>query len=363
MSKLFFENSFKYRLVRHIIFFLVTVLGFTFVLFSQNPTENFLVSFRITFVNAFFFFGYAYITIFLLIPEYLLKGSVWWFILLFLLIGVGLSALKLVVSNNIFYSAFSPENTKREGIMNLRFMVVNTKDMTFVVALFCIAKYVKDYLYTKSLHKVLESQNKEAQGKLLQSQFDPHFLFNTINNLYALSLLNPAKTLDVITRMKTVLAYIIEESQKDFVELEDEITLVENYIQLEKLRYGKRLKIEFHQSNGPKYFKIPPMILFFLVENGFKHGTSLDAGTPWLKISITVTPGEVLFSVENSKPKTYIEKKEDELEGRGYKNLKKRLDLIYSKGYNIVIANNNTSFKVDLILKEKELEASRKTYR
>ena len=364
MNKLFFENSFSYRLVRHVIFFLVTVFVFTIILYVQNENDNFLHSFWITLINAFFFFCYAYITIFLLIPEYLLKGNVWWFILLFLLVGIGLSALKLVVSKNIFYSAFSPENIEREGIMNLRFIIVNTKDMTFIVALFCVGKYVKDYLYTENLHKTLERQNKEAQGKLLQSQFDPHFLFNTINNLYALSLLNPLKTLDVIARIKTVLAYIIDESQKELVELEDEITLVKNYIQLEELRYGKRLKIEFHQRGETKYFKIPPMILFFLVENSFKHGSSLDAGTPWIKVNIMVDPGEIILSVENSKPKTHIEKETEEMEGLGYKNLKKRLDLMYSKqGYKLDIENKNTSFKVDLILIEKEIEVGRKTYR
>lgn len=350
--------------MRHVIFFLVTVFVFTIILHIQNKDNNLLYSFWTTLLNAFFFFSYAYITIFLLIPEYLLKGNVWWFMLLFLLVGVALSSLKLVVSNNIFYSVLSPENIDREGIMNLRFIMVNTKDMTFIVALFCVGKYVKDYVYTENLHKTLETQNKEAQGKLLQVQFDPHFLFNTINNLYALSLLNPLKTLDVIARIKTVLAYIIEESQKELVELEDEITLVKNYIQLEELRYGKRLKIEFHQKGETKYFKIPPMILFFLVENSFKHGSSLDAGTPWIKINIEVDPGEVTLSVENSKPSVHIEKENNEIEGRGYINLTKRLDLMYTaKGYELDIENKNTSFKVKLLLKEKEVEVSRETYR
>ena len=364
MNKLFFENSFRYRLVRHVIFFMVTVFVFTVILHVQNKNNSLLFSFWTTLLNAFFFFSYAYITIFFLIPEYLLKGNAWWFMLLFLLVGVALSSLKLVVSNNIFYSIFSPENIEREGIMNLRFIIVNTKDMTFIVALFCIGKYVKDYVYTEKLHKTLEIQNKEAQGKLLQAQFDPHFLFNTINNLYALSLLNPLKTLDVIARIKTVLAYIIEESQKELVELEDEIILVKNYVQLEELRYGKRLRIEFYQKGETKYFKIPPMILFFLVENSFKHGSSLDAGTPWIKINIAVEPGEISLLVENSKPSVHIENGNDEIEGRGFKNLRKRLDLMYSaQGYNMKIENRNRSFKVELMLKEKEIEVHRKTYR
>ena len=174
-----------------------------------------------------------------------------------------------------------------KGYPNLRFIIVNTKDMTFIVALFCIAKYVKDYMYAERIWKILEMKNKEAQLKLYQSQFDPHFLFNTINNLYALSLLNPKKTKEVIERIKIVLKYITGDTQKEFVDLQHEILLVENYIQLEKLRYGKRLKVEFETEGNLLSQKIPPMILFYLVENCLKHGSSLDAGTPWICLLYT----------------------------------------------------------------------------
>jgi len=88
-----------------------------------------------------------------LIPEFLLNKKAGWFAVLFLLVGIALSALKLVVSDQIFYSSISPENIDRKGILNLRFIVVNTKDMTFIVALFCIVKYIKDYIHTEDIRK------------------------------------------------------------------------------------------------------------------------------------------------------------------------------------------------------------------
>ena len=364
MNKLFYDNRIKFRFFRHFIFFLIIVSLFTYIYFVQNSTGDFFNTLWITFVNSLFFFAYAYITIFLLVPEYLIKRKIVWFILLFLLVGIGLSALKLVISDHIFYSSLSPENMQRSGIMNLRFIVVNTKDMTFIVAFFCIAKYVKDYLYADRIRKKLEIQNKEAQGKLLQSQFDPHFLFNTINNLYALSLLHPAKTKEVITRIKIVLNYIIDESQKDFVELQQEVFLVENYIQLEKLRYGKRLKVEFISNGDLRSVKVPPMILFFLVENCFKHGSSFDAGTPWIKISVTADSGKIILVTENSKPKSIFKSEREENGGHGLKNLRKRLEILYSKkGYSLTLDNKETSFKVILELKETEIEIGRKKYR
>lgn len=363
MNKLLYNTSFLYRGIRHLLFFCFTVLFFTGILHAQNDSSSFVQTLWLTFINALFFFAYAYITIFLLIPEFLLKGKIVWFLLLFLLVGVGLSAIKLVFSDHIFYASIAPENMERNGVMNLRFIVVNTKDMTFIVALFCIAKYAKDYLFAESIRKKLEQQNKEAKSKLLQSQFDPHFMFNTINNLYALSLLNPLKTSEVISRMKTVLSYIIKESKKDFVLLSDEVKLVENYIQLEKLRYGKRLKVDYDIKGNIEDLKIPPMVLFLLVENSFKHGSSLDAGTPWINVVVATEPGKIILSAENSKPRNVL-KQEDNIEkGRGFKGLKERLDIIYkSKGYKLKIKDKDNVFSVNLVLKE-EIEFKQTTYR
>ena len=363
MKKLLYNTEFLYRGTRHFLFFGFTVLFFTGILFVQNGNEGVWQIFSTTLIDSVFYFGYAYITIFLLIPEFLLKAKIVWFLLLFVLIGIGLSALKLVVSDNIFYASISPENIERNGIVSLRFIVINTKDMTFIVALFCIAKYVKDYLYAESSRRTLERQNKEAQNKLLQSQFDSHFMFNTINNLYALSLLNPIKTNEVISRMKMVLSYIIEESQKDFVLLRDELKLVENYIELEKLRYGKRLKVDFRITGDIEGIKIPTMVLFLLVENSFKHGSSLDAGTPWLKVLVKGEEGKVLLSAENSKPKNAMPQEYKTEKGSGLKSLKKRLELIYrTEAYKLLIEEKETVFKISLELKE-QIEFRKKTYR
>lgn len=354
MNRFFYDNNFRYRIGRHLTFFLLTVFAFTTILFVQKSNGNFLQTFGITFINALFFFSYTYLTIFLLIPEFLLKKKNIWFLIVFLLIGIGLSALKLVVSDHIFYSDISPENMERFGFMNLRFIVVNTKDMTFIVALLCIAKYVKDYLYAEKIRKVLEIQTKEAQRKLFQAQFDPHFLFNTINNLYALSLLNPQKTKEVIARIKIVLNYIIEEIQKKYVDLKQEISLAESYIELEKLRYGNRLDIDFKIEGDMEHYRIPPMILFILIENCFKHGSSLDAGTPWIKIKVKTDKGIIFLSAENSKPKTKSGGKGSGKAKHQLIHLRKRLEIIYApQGYEMEIFESAGTYKVKIELKEK----------
>ncbi len=360
MNQFLYNNSLKYRLSRHILFFVLMVLAFAVILFLQNKSESLYKMLWITFINGLFFFSYAYITIFLLIPEFLLTKKTIWFALIFILIGIALSSLKLVVSDQIFYSSISPENIEKRGLLNLRFIVVNAKDMTFIVALFCIAKYIKDYLYAEEIRKLVILQTKEAQRKLFQSQFDPHFMFNTINNLYAISLLNPLKTIEVISRIKIVLNYIIEEIQKEYVDLKGEIELVKNYIQLEKLRYGSRLKVNLNVDGNLQPHKIPPMILFFLIENCFKHGSSLDAGSPWINVEIKVEPEKIRLEVENSKPSSQPPKSKN---NNQLKHLRKRLEIMYNpSGYKLEVSDNENSFKVYLELKH-DIEYRANTYR
>ena len=360
MNQFLYNNSLKYRLSRHILFFVLMVLAFAVILFLQNKSESLYKMLWITFINGLFFFSYAYITIFLLIPEFLLTKKTIWFALIFILIGIALSSLKLVVSDQIFYSSISPENIENRGLLNLRFIVVNAKDMTFIVALFCIAKYIKDYLYAEEIRKLVVVQTKEAQRKLFQSQFDPHFMFNTINNLYAISLLNPVKTIEVISRIKIVLNYIIEEIQKEYVDLKGEIELVKNYIQLEKLRYGNRLKVNLTVEGNLQPHKIPPMILFFLIENCFKHGSSLDAGSPWINVEIKVEPEKIRLEVENSKPSNQPPKSKNDNQ---LKHLRKRLEIMYNPpGYKLEVSDNENSFKVYLELKH-DIENRANTYR
>ncbi len=364
MNKLVFDNNFKYRIFRHLIFFLVAVFLFAAVLFVQDRTFSFSHLLWVTFLNSLFFFGFAYVTIFLLIPEFLLNRKIFWFAVLFLLVGIALSTLKLIVSDEIFYFSISPENVEQTGLITLRLVVVNTKDMTFIVALFCIAKFAKDYIYIENIRKKLEIQNREAQRKLLQSQLQPHFLFNTINNLYALSVLHSEKTKEVVKRIKTVLNYIIVDSQQDLIKVEEEVVLVENYISLEKLRYGNRLHVNFEKQGDFDNIKIPPMILFFLVENCFKHGSSVDVGHPWINILVEVVPGKILLSTENNKAAQHNSPDGKKHKGNGLTNLQKRLDFIYSKnGYQLKIADTGNAFKVNLEIVENAIEIEQHNFR
>jgi two-component system, LytTR family, sensor kinase len=364
MHKLFFHNTLKFRLTRHLLLVIFTVFFFSLILYYGNEQHSeYGKSLQITILNSLFFLGYAYISLFWLIPAFLLKGRIFHFALVFLTMGIALSGMKFFISDELFYGSVSPENFEPASMGYLKFILVNTKDMTFLVALFCVTKFTKDFIYTSHQRQKLKVQNREARQRLLQSQLNPHFLYNTINNLYALALLEPAKTRAVTNRIQKVLRYIVEQSRFDFVNLKEEVTLVKNYVLLEKLRYGKRLKVKFLKEGDFEGWRLPPMVLFFLAENCIRHGSRPDSGAPWLTISVETSPEKIILSTVNSKPDV-SERSYVTANGNGLKNLKSRLEILYPEdGYQLRTGEDETSFRTVLELKKENNDLGRETYR
>ncbi len=358
MNRLLFNNDPIYRISRHLLFFSLTVLFFSLLFYMQaTSVKSYLSIVWITFVNALFFFSYAYLTLFILIPEFIVKQKFLLFIFMFLIIGIGLSALKLVTSGHIFYSDIAPENIERSGIINLRFILVNTKDMSFIVALFCVVKYAKDYIHVQRQTNSLNRKYLEAQGKLLQLQFDPHFLFNTMNNLYSLSLTDEGKTKEAVGRFKVLLSGLVHEGNEPFALLSEELDMVRNFIWLQSLRYGDRLKVEFAFPDNPANYRIPSMVLFFLVENCYRHGSSDDAGNPWIFIKVLTGNKKLEIHTKNSKPPQPVSHHKNYMKGSFFLNLSKRLSILLGEdGYSVGISDQPDYDEVKLVLNSPAIE-------
>ncbi|MFY9153631.1 MAG: histidine kinase [Prolixibacteraceae bacterium] len=348
MNKFLFHTDLKYRISRHITFFVIIVLVFTLVLFSRNPEDRFFNLLWLTFINALIFLGYGYLTIFILIPYFLPSRKYFLLGASFLSLGIFLSVLKLSISDFIFYSSISPEFSASNGMLNIRFILINTKDMSFIVALFVIARFTKDWLIAENQHKLLQKTYEELNLTMLQSQFEPHFLFNTLNNLYALSLNNQDKTLDVIRKFKHVLSYTIIDSQKSKVPVQEELEMIDNFIAIEQIRYGARLRVKTSITGDCNGWLIAPFLLFTLVENCFKHGSSTDAGKPWIRISFSCDRGRINFETRNSMPKKFPQAVFPE--EHGLDRLKERLRLIYPKNHSFTVEDGDQEFTARLEL-------------
>jgi LytS/YehU family sensor histidine kinase len=181
--------------------------------------------------------------------------------------------------------------------------------------------------------------------QVLKGQLNPHFLFNTLNNLYSLALSKSSKTAVIIAKMSEMFHYILYECNATEVPISKEIKLIENYIELEQIRYSDRLSVKFEKYVDNMNHLIPPMLLYCYVENCFKHGSSKDPDSPWIKISLHVKNDCLTFEVLNSIPNSG---KKDNTEGVGLLNAQRRLELIYPQNHRLTIREENSEFHVKL---------------
>ena len=196
----------------------------------------------------------------------------------------------------------------------------------------------------------LESEKLKAELSYLRSQINPHFFFNTLNNLYGLALKNSKKTPEVVLMLSELMSYIIYEADKEIVPLSKEIEQIERYIALEQVRYENRFTIELDVSGDVDLFTIPPLILLPFVENSFKHGVNKSSTGGWIAIKIEVEDDQLKFKIENE---TYTQPSDKSRNGGlGIENVKKRLNLLFPENHILEYGMSDNRFIVDLTLKK-----------
>lgn len=184
--------------------------------------------------------------------------------------------------------------------------------------------------------------------KFLKSQINPHFLFNALNNIYALSISNAVKTQKSIASLSEMLRYVLYECDQPKVSIKKEVAYIQNYLELFSLKSSKAYNIETDFQLTNENLQIAPMILIPFIENALKHGHLEKRGNSFLKISLHTENLKVWFEVENSIPELPLAK--DDVGGIGLENVKKRLGLLYPEQHSLDIQNNLKTFKVVLKL-------------
>jgi hypothetical protein len=231
-----------------------------------------------------------------------------------------------------------------EILTDLPKLVTHYFTLSFSAAwVFAFVKLLRDQYVTQQRSLNLEKEKAETELKALRSQLNPHFLFNTLNNIYSLSLMNSPATSTSIAGLSEILDYVLYRCNTTHVPLSGEIKLIENYLILEKLRYDDRLRISFDHDTE-KEIGIAPLILLSLVENAFKHGASVDAGSPFIAIDLRLKHKHLTFKVANS----FVGKEETAGNGIGLNNVTRQLKLIYPSRYSLDIKRIDNIFEVEL---------------
>lgn len=250
-----------------------------------------------------------------------------------------------------FYSEiykFRPPYVLKDRVTSLVVFISNITWVIFPSIILISLKYYRD----QKDFLVIKEQKKTTELNLLKHQLNPHFLFNTLNNLYALALKKSDKTPEVIAKLSEILDYILYQCKDNYVPLEKEIELLENYIGLEKVRYGNRVAVVF-EKELQNSLKIAPLILLTFVENAFKHSISQELQKGNIHISISVKEDTIVFKLSNTKPSTSISSEETDKKSIGMNNIIKQLDLLYSNAYDLKINESNSDYNLRLVLHEK----------
>jgi sensor histidine kinase YesM len=281
-----------------------------------------------------FYFNYLF-----LIPKFLLAKKYWFYFssLLLAIVVVFLFSGLLYLSPG-FNSVTSPQkNSTIEQIFPV--IVVNA----LLLWLLSIVSSVLWTVYTRL--KQTESEKLSAQIASLKSQINPHFLFNTLNNIYATAIDTSPKAADMVDKLSEMMRYTMKDTQQDFVLLEDEIGYISNFIELQQLRLDKSVKLDYHPLQNIPPMRIAPMLLIPFIENAFKHGVNSEQKSR-IVIDISLKKTELQLSVVNNK--VNVQRDISESSGLGIANTKHRLNLIYPSNHLLVVKDTEKEFSVSL---------------
>lgn len=220
----------------------------------------------------------------------------------------------------------------------------------FIALYFIIVFITVTYWIFKQIKSIIKLRNEKEKTELLhlKSQVNPHFFFNTLNNLYGMMKKN-SKEREMVLKLSDMMRYSIYEGEKDWVTLKNELDYLQNYIELQEIRYHKKSDVQFNHNIENPEAKVMPLLFIILLENAFKHGLENLEKDAFIHIDFTESNNNVQFVIENNFELQQISNQE----GIGLKNLKRRLALVYPKKHSLSFDVNNNIYKVTLSLKLK----------
>lgn len=380
-----FSNQPRYRLGRHGLFWSVVWLYFT-LLYGVFPIIDFIhkgygkaasvfLGFVSSGVSAIIFMPahmiLAYGIIYILFARYLDKGQYLKIIIGVLFFSFLSAAASAALSAGVITPLHNWLGTSRVQRGSLSYLLMAGLRGGITVAGFVAAiKLVKIWYLKEQAFRQIEKEKFQAELQLLKSQIHPHFLFNTLNNLYALTLRKSEQSPAVVLKLSQLLSYMLYDCNASEVLLEKEIAFMKNYVGLEQLRYGSRLDVSMNFHGDLQGKQIAPLLLIPFLENAFKHGTSEQLEQAWIFMDLAVEDNVLTFKLVNSRDTDTFASMEvgatsvgatsvgaTPVGGIGLLNVRKRLELLYPGRYELKIQPEEETFLIDLTLRLPEESA------
>jgi len=330
----------RQRWIVHLFFWLFIL--FFYVLFFGRRNNNYIQTFFFVGLLMPVTIGASYFLNYFLMPKYLMRERYGFFLLYFIYVLIGslcaemmIAMLTFLVMAGLRTQAMSPAS------FDLIFLLTS---LLMVVFLAVAIKMILHWRQSKEDYQKLMRDKVETELKFLKTQLNPHFLFNTLNNLYYLSTEKSDKAPQAILALSEILDYVLHAGKSVLVSLREELKQVDNYIALELLRYEDRVSIEKNYSGDLDQHKIGPMILITLIENAFKHGVMPVAGKAWIKFQVECKENLVVISMSNSTQMKIS------VSGIGLANLKSQLNYLYNDNFVLTVNRESAEFLVKMEL-------------
>jgi len=340
-------NFKRKKLLGHLLFWLAI---FLFYIFSNATTsgqlmetvEAILLRFPLLMIAA-YAFNYWQVPAFLKQKKYVLFG---------------LSMLTIIIFLTFVYRAMGYYHLDKYcsggpyPLISWVDFPLNMLSFHFPALMMYFYKITREQEAEKEKMYQLEKEKISTELKYLKAQLNPHFLFNTLNNLYSYVITKSPKAPDMVLQLSEILDYILYKSQRDTVALGEEVHTIENYLALERIKYEDRIIVSFEKSISAEQQKISPLLLLSIVENAFKHGVSGGGvAKPEIRINLQQTDRQIEFSVWNTKTATRNSNKTDNYKsGIGLRNIQRQLDLIYPERHSFETEETGRFFNLKLIL-------------
>ncbi|WP_108804760.1 sensor histidine kinase [Aquimarina sp. Aq107] len=348
----FLDNVLQNRVLSHILFWCSFLVIFTILgvldsgTFKPNALSN--LAMLPSQIAAAYFLNYYQL------PKLLLKKR---YFLFFVSIFLSIYFLSAFARFNVVHivEPFFRENFEQETIKEILL------DFIYIFSVYCPAVYtyalimlavkaIKTRFEEKHQIEILQKEKATSELKFLKAQIQPHFLFNTLNNLYALTLAKSDLAPKVVLKLSELLDFILYQSDQASISIEKEIELIQGFIDLESLRYGNALDVSFEKRVDDLNTQIAPLVLLPLIENAFKHGVSSDPKNAKIHIDLLVSGNSIKFKVFNTKLNDSVKQVTNTKSGIGTSNLKRQLEINYPNKYTLEIDEKQDSYFVELLI-------------
>lgn len=346
-NQIFNKNAIYSFLTQRKVYHSLFWIGYYILLIIlERGDESLMDTMFNEFINLIFYAIIVYVNILYLIPHFLKKKKIFTYLVLLIALAIFITPIKLFA----FHFRFTGDEVKQAGLIAQQhyFYLANL----FIAFGSTLVSIIMDWMQHQRERTVLENQNIQSELRFLKSQINPHFLFNTLNSIYALTLKKSDDAPEIVVKLSEMLRYMLYECNEKLVPLSKEVHYIQNYLSLEQLRHGGKISINFDVEGEVNGETIAPLLFVPFLENSFKHGASKTIKDGYVNVVLKMKEKEqIQFVVENNKTDT-IPTANHSLKsgGIGLANLDRRLKILYPNKHKLTINNSPNVYKITLDL-------------